>query len=99
MILGMTTQTFTVVHTALSLIGIVSGFVVMYGLLSGKRLDRWTALFLLTTVLTSVTGFFFPFDHLLPSHKVGITSCWCWRLQSWRATLFTSPADSVGLTC
>jgi len=74
MILGMTTQTFTVVHTALSLIGIVSGFVVMYGLLGGRRLDRWTALFLLTTVLTSVTGFLFPFDHLLPSHRVGIIS-------------------------
>jgi hypothetical protein len=74
MILGMSTQTFTVVHTALSLIGIVSGFVVMYGLLGGRRLDRWTALFLLTTVLTSVTGFLFPFDHLLPSHKVGIIS-------------------------
>jgi hypothetical protein len=74
MVLGMTIQTFTVVHTALSLIGIVSGFVVMYGLLGGRRLDRWTALFLLTTVLTSVTGFLFPFDHLLPSHKVGIIS-------------------------
>jgi hypothetical protein len=74
MILGMSTQAFTVLHTALSLIGIVSGFVVMYGLLGGKRLDRWTALFLLTTVLTSVTGFLFPFDHLLPSHKVGIIS-------------------------
>lgn len=74
MILGMTTQTFTVVHTALSLIGIVSGFVVMFGLLGGKQVDKWTALFLLTTVLTSVTGFGFPFDHLLPSHKVGIIS-------------------------
>ena len=74
MILGMSTQTFTVVHTALSLIGIVSGLVVMYGLLGGRRLDRWTAFFLLTTVLTSVTGFLFPFDHLLPSHKVGIIS-------------------------
>jgi hypothetical protein len=74
MILGMTTQTFTVVHTALSLIGIVAGFVVMFGLLGGTQRDKWTALFLLTTVLTSVTGFFFPFDHLLPSHKVGIIS-------------------------
>src|SRR5713226_4776774 len=46
----------------------------MFGLLGGKQLDKWTALFLLTTVLTSVTGFFFPFDHLLPSHKVGIIS-------------------------
>jgi hypothetical protein len=46
----------------------------MLGLLAGKRLDGWTALFLATTVATSVTGFGFPFDHLLPSHKVGIIS-------------------------
>ena len=74
MILGMTTSTFTFVHVLLSLIGIGSGFVVVYGLLAGKRLDGWTALFLATTVATSVTGFAFPFDHLLPSHKVGILS-------------------------
>src|SRR6267142_6322157 len=74
MIMGMTIETFTVVHTAISLIGIVSGVVVMFGLLGGKQRDKWTALFLLTTVLTSVTGFLFPFDHLLPSHKVGILS-------------------------
>jgi hypothetical protein len=46
----------------------------MYGLLTAKRLNGWTALFLATTVATSVTGFGFPFDHLLPSHKVGIIS-------------------------
>ena len=74
MILGMSVATLTIVHTAISLIGIVSGFIVVYGMLGGKRLDRWTALFLLTTVLTSVTGFLFPFDHLLPSHKVGMIS-------------------------
>lgn len=74
MILGMTTSTFTFVHVLLSLVGIGSGFVVVYGLLADKRLDGWTALFLLTTVATSVTGFGFPFDHLLPSHKVGIIS-------------------------
>ena len=72
--MGMTIETFTIVHTAISLIGIVSGVVVMFGLLGGKQRDKWTALFLLTTVLTSVTGFLFPFDHLLPSHKVGIIS-------------------------
>ena len=72
MILGMTT--FTLVHVVLSLIGIGSGFVVIFGLLNGKRLDGWTALFLATTVATSVSGFGFPFDHLLPSHKVGILS-------------------------
>ena len=74
MILGMSLSTFTILHTAISLVGIVSGVVVVFGLLSGKRLDGWTALFLLTTVLTSVTGFMFPFDHLLPSHKVGMIS-------------------------
>jgi len=74
MIFGMTTSTFTLVHVMISLVGIVSGFVVVFGLLAGKRLDRWTALFLTSTVVTSVTGFGFPFDHLLPSHKVGIIS-------------------------
>jgi hypothetical protein len=74
MILGMSTSTFTLVHVLLSLVGIGSGFVVMCGLLSAKRLDGWTALFLASTVATSVTGFGFPFDHLLPSHKVGIIS-------------------------
>ena len=74
MIWGMTTATFTAVHVAISLIGIVTGLIVLYGLLTAKRLDGWTAIFLVTTVLTSVTGFGFPFDHLLPSHKVGIIS-------------------------
>src|SRR5260370_15675398 len=72
MILGMTPLTF--VHVVLSLVGIFSGFVVVFGLLTGKRLDGWTALFLATTVLTSVTGFLFPFQRFLPSHAVGILS-------------------------
>ena len=58
----------------MSLVGIGSGVVVMFGLLARKPLDGWTALFLATTVATSVTGFGFPVDHLLPSHKVGIIS-------------------------
>ena len=74
MMLGMSLSTFTLVHVVISLVGIGSGLVVLFGLLRGKRLDNWTALFLVTTVLTSVTGFGFPFDHLLPSHKVGIIS-------------------------
>ena len=74
MMLGMSLSTFTLVHVLISLVGIASGLVVLFGVLSGKRLDGWTALFLITTVLTSVTGFGFPFDHLLPSHKVGIIS-------------------------
>jgi len=72
MILGMTTLTF--VHVVLSLIGIFSGFVVVFGLFASKRFDGWTAVFLASTVLTSVTGFFFPFHRLLPSHVLGILS-------------------------
>ncbi len=74
MIWGMTTSTFTTVHVVVSLIGIATGLVVLFGLLTAKRFDGWTAIFLVTTVLTSVTGFGFPFEHLLPSHKVGIIS-------------------------
>ena len=74
MVFGMTLETYTFVHVLISLVGIGSGFVVLFGLLTGRRLDGWTALFLASTVATSVTGFGFPFDHLLPSHKVGIVS-------------------------
>jgi hypothetical protein len=72
MILGM--PTFTFVHTLISLIGIASGFVVMYSWIQGKRRHGWTAVFLVSTVLTSATGFGFPFYVLLPSHKIGIIS-------------------------
>jgi hypothetical protein len=70
----MSLATFTVVHTVLSLIGIVTGLVVLLGMLGGRKLDSWTAVFLATTVLTSATGFLFPFNKLLPSHVVGIIS-------------------------
>lgn len=65
---------FTFVHVLLSLVGIGSGFIVVFGLLKGRRLDGWTALFLTTTVATSVTGFLFPFHHFMPSHALGIIS-------------------------
>ena len=74
MILGMTTSTFTLVHVLISLAGIGSGLIVVYGLLTAKRLDGWTAIFLATTILTSLTGFLFPVEHILPSHIVGIIS-------------------------
>jgi hypothetical protein len=72
MIFGMTILTF--VHVVLSLVGIFSGFVVVLGLLTSKRLDGWTLLFLATTVLTSVTGFLFPFHGFSPADGVGIVS-------------------------
>jgi hypothetical protein len=74
MILGLSTPTFTVVHVIISLIGIVSGFIVLFGLLNANRSAAWTALFLATTVLTSVTGFFFPTPRILPSQIVGVIS-------------------------
>ncbi|HET8625115.1 MAG TPA: hypothetical protein VFM14_16250 [Gemmatimonadales bacterium] len=65
---------FTLIHVLLSLVGIFAGLVVAGGLVSGRRLDGWTGLFLVTTLLTNVTGFFFPFVTFLPSHAVGIIS-------------------------
>ena len=74
MILGMSLSTFTAVHVIISLIGIVAGIIVMFGLLGSKRMPGMTAIFLLFTILTSATGFLFPFEKLLPSHMIGILS-------------------------
>lgn len=65
---------FTLVHVAISLIGILSGLIVAFGMLSAKRLDAMTAVFLITTVLTSVTGYFFPYTGFKPSYVVGAIS-------------------------
>ena len=65
---------FTKLHVVISLIGILSGLVVMFGLLVGQKLNRWTALFLISTVATSVTGFFFPFHGVTPAIVVGVIS-------------------------
>ena len=74
MVLGMSLSTFTLVHVLISLVGIGSGLLVVYGMLLGRRFDGATAIFLVTTVLTSLTGFLFPFEHLLPSHVLGVLS-------------------------
>ena len=74
MIFGMSLSTYTLVHTVISLIGIATGLVVLFGMLANKTRCNWTAVFLFTTVATSVTGFGFPFTKLLPSHIVGIIS-------------------------
>jgi hypothetical protein len=72
MLFGMSLQTYTLIHVAISLVGIASGLTVVLGMLGGKRLDRLTSLFLFTTGLTAVTGFGFPFKQLEPPHIVGI---------------------------
>ena len=74
MVFGMSLATYTAVHVAISLVGIGSGLVVLFGLLNNKNFPGWAGLFLATTVATSVTGFGFPVAHFLPSHGVGILS-------------------------
>lgn len=70
MVLGMSLQAFTLVHVIISLIAIVAGLVVMFGLLGSKPVPDLTAMFLLFTILTNATGFLFPFKELLPSHII-----------------------------
>jgi hypothetical protein len=65
---------FTSIHVLISLIGIVSGLVVLFGLLRSKMLPGWTAWFLATTAATSITGFFFPFKGFTPAIGVGVLS-------------------------
>jgi hypothetical protein len=74
MILGMSTSAFTTLHVIISLIGIGTGFIVLYGLFSGKLLSPWNVVFLVTTILTSLTGFAFPNDKVTPGIVLGILS-------------------------
>jgi len=67
-------QIYTIVHTLVSLVAIFTGFVVLFGLLAGNRLDAWTKWFLIIAVATTVTGFFFPFHGITPAIKLGIIS-------------------------
>lgn len=74
MVFGVSLATYTLIHVTISLIGIGSGLIVLFGMLNAKRLDGLTALFLATTVLTSVTGYGFPFEHITPGDIVGAIS-------------------------
>ena len=67
-------QAFTLFHVILSLVGIGSGFVVVFGFLTSKRLDGWAPFFLSTTVATSVTGFLFPFHGVTRGIVLGVLS-------------------------
>jgi hypothetical protein len=72
--LGLSLSTFTTVHVILCFVAIGSGLIVIGGLLRSKRFDGWTAIYLLSAVAASATGFGFPFDKLLPSHYLGMIS-------------------------
>ena len=74
MTLGLSLFAFTAVHVVISLIAIAAGLIVMFGLLKSNSMPTLTGLFLLFTILTSVTGLMFPFDKLLPSHILSIIS-------------------------
>ncbi len=74
MILGMSLAAFTVLHLIISMIAIGLGFIVAGGLLASNRMPGWTLWFLVLTILTSATGFLFPFTKILPSHVVAIIS-------------------------
>jgi hypothetical protein len=66
--------TITLGHTVISIVAIAAGLVVVGGLIAGVRIDGWTGIFLVTSALTSITGFFFPFTRLLASHWIGVIS-------------------------
>ena len=75
MILGLSVQSFTLLHVIISVVGILAGLVVLAGMISQARpADWWTSLFLITTILTSVTGFFFPNSTLTPGQIIGALS-------------------------
>jgi len=73
-IIGLSISAFTTFHVILSVIGIVTGLVAVFGMLSARRCSAWTALFLLTTVATSVTGFMFPSSAFDAAQGVGVIS-------------------------
>jgi hypothetical protein len=74
MVLGMSLSTYTTLHVIISLIGIGSGFIVLFGLIGGRLLSPWNGVFLVTTILTSLTGFAFPNDKVTPGIILGVLS-------------------------
>jgi len=74
MMLGLSLENFTLLHVVISLVAVASGLVVMFGMLGSQRMPALTGIFLVTTILTSVTGLMFPFTELLPSHVLSIIS-------------------------
>jgi hypothetical protein len=109
MILGMSLATFTQFHVVISLIAIISGLVILFGMLGAKRMPGMTALFLLTTVATSVTGFLFPtaFDAAdvigiisLVFLALAIIGLYAYNLAgAWRGTYVVSAVVALYFNC
>lgn len=110
MILGLSLAAFTQFHVVLSLVGIAAGLLVVVGMWKSERMPYTTALFLSTTILTSVTGFFFPFVKVGPPHTFGVVSLvllaftllalYRYRLAGrWRATYIVTAIITLYLNC
>ena len=110
MILGMSVEAFTLLHVIISLVGIVTGLIVVAGMLSGRNMPGWTASFLGTTLLTSVTGFLFPINGFTPAIAVGVLSLillagalmalYVLRLAgAWRPTYIAAATTALYLNC
>lgn len=104
----MALSSLVLLHVAISLVGIATGLVVAWGMLTARTLPGWTAVFLATTVLTSVTGYFLPADRILPSHIVGaislvvlgaaLTALYMYRLNgAWRWTYVSTAVAALYL--
>jgi hypothetical protein len=74
MILGLSLVQFTFLHVFLSIVGLGAGVFIVFGLITSRRLRILTDLFMVTNVLTDVTGFLFPNDKLTPGIVVGFLS-------------------------
>ncbi|MEB4593064.1 hypothetical protein VSS37_18940 [Candidatus Thiothrix sp. Deng01] len=99
---------FTLIHVVISVLGIISGLVVVGGLMAGARLEGWTAFFLATTLFTSLSGFGFPFTQVSPPHIVGAISLvvlavclaaryWKHLAGKWRATYVVTAVTALYL--
>ena len=110
MVLGMPLALYTQIHVIISLVGIVSGLIVLFGMFGAKRMDRMTALFLATTALTSITGFFFPFHGVTPGIILGVLSLivlalciparYTFRMAGkWRATYVITAVIALYFNC
>ncbi|HTE14928.1 MAG TPA: hypothetical protein VK642_07600 [Burkholderiales bacterium] len=99
---------FLLIHVVLSVLGVITGLVVVGGLMAGARLDGWTGVFLATTLLTSITGFGFPFTKVLPPHVVGgislvalavalVARYWKQLSGGWRATYVVTAVTALYL--
>jgi hypothetical protein len=102
--------TFTLIHVIITLIAILAGLIVLYGMLGNRRMNGLTSIFLLFTVLTSVTGFMFPFHGMTPAIMLGIISClilvpallgwYTFRLAGvWRAVYVITAVIALYLNC